>query len=112
MGVRRRVGLIGWPAGHSLSPVMQQAAFEALGMDWLYELLPVPPEALPDAVAALRGGEWRGANVTVPHKRAVIDHLDAIDGAPPLCPLADGEQTLRVNLGVLASAESQAWVTI
>ena len=37
------VGLIGWPVEHSLSPAMHNAAFEALGLNWCYVPLPVPP---------------------------------------------------------------------
>ncbi|MFO3796618.1 MAG: shikimate dehydrogenase, partial [Anaerolineales bacterium] len=41
-----RVGLIGWPLGHSLSPFLHNRAFLACGLDWRYELLPVQAEAL------------------------------------------------------------------
>ena len=60
---------------------MQNAAFRALGMDWTYELLDVEPAALPGAVDRLRDGECRGANVTIPHKQAVMERLDVIDDA-------------------------------
>ena len=70
------VGLIGWPVAHSLSPVMQDAAFAACGLEWRYELWPVPPEALAITVAGLRRGVIAGANVTVPHKTAVLPLLD------------------------------------
>jgi shikimate dehydrogenase len=58
---------------------MHNAAFAALGLDWTYELLDVPPDQLPDAVRRLRSRETGGANVTIPYKRAVMDHLDTID---------------------------------
>jgi shikimate dehydrogenase len=74
-----RVGLIGWPVGHSVSPAMHNAAFERLGLDWRYELLPVPPGELDRAMGMLRAGAWRGANVTVPHKQAVLGLLDEVD---------------------------------
>ena len=60
---------------------MQNAAFGALGMDWSYELLDVAPAALAEAVGRLREDGVRGANVTIPHKQAVMEHLDAIDDA-------------------------------
>ncbi len=41
-----RVGLLGWPVEHSVSPAMHNAAFQALGLDWQYDLLPVPPSQL------------------------------------------------------------------
>jgi shikimate dehydrogenase len=77
----RRVALIGWPVEHSLSPVMHNAAFKALGLDWRYELLAVPPGHLDVAVASLRAEGYVGANVTVPHKSAVMAYLDEIDHA-------------------------------
>lgn len=58
---------------------MQNAGFQALGMDWTYELLEVSTEELPAAISRLREPEVAGANVTIPHKLAVIDHLDAVD---------------------------------
>ncbi len=77
----KRVGLIGWPVAHSLSPAMHNAAFKALGLDWRYELLPVPPGKLEAALADLRVVEYAGANVTVPHKSVVMPYLDGIDDA-------------------------------
>src|SRR5216684_4243141 len=58
---------------------MHNAAFEALGLDWVYELLDVRPEQLPDAIRKVRSADAGGANVTIPHKLAVMDHLDVID---------------------------------
>ncbi len=58
---------------------MHNAAFGALGLDWVYELLDVPPAQLPDAVRKVREPNAAGANVTIPHKLAVMDHLDVID---------------------------------
>lgn len=58
---------------------MQNAAFQALGMDdWSYELLDVPPDGLAAAVEGLRAHDVAGANVTIPHKQAVMDQLDTI----------------------------------
>ncbi|MBW2261099.1 MAG: shikimate dehydrogenase [Deltaproteobacteria bacterium] len=74
----QRVGLIGWPVAHSLSPVMHNAAFAALGMDWEYVLVPVEPGRLGEVLEELRARGLAGANVTVPHKRDVIEHLDRL----------------------------------
>lgn len=76
-----RVGLIGWPVEHSLSPAMHNAAFEALGLGWRYGLFPVPPGQLGAVLGGLRAGEYVGVNVTVPHKCAAMAHLDEIDDA-------------------------------
>ncbi len=75
------VGLIGWPVEHSRSPAMHNAAFEALGLDWRYILLPTPPDQVGTVVARIRSGELQGANVTIPHKQAVMPFLDEIDPA-------------------------------
>lgn len=75
----RRALLLAWPAGHSLSPAMHGAAFRALGLDARYEAVAVPPEGLAQAVAALRAPEVLGANVTVPHKEAVLGLLDGLE---------------------------------
>lgn len=71
--------LLGHPVGHSLSPAMHDAAFAALGIDGRYEAWDVAPAALGEAVARLRASAGLlGANVTVPHKEAVMPHLDAL----------------------------------
>jgi shikimate dehydrogenase len=78
---RNAVGLIGWPVAHSVSPAMHNAAFERLGLDWRYVLLPAGPDRLEATVDGLRRPPFRGANVTVPHKQAVMAHLDEVLGA-------------------------------
>jgi shikimate dehydrogenase len=68
-----RLGVLGWPVAHSLSPAIQNAALRSVGLgDWRYQLLPVPPELFVETVAALPGAGFRGANVTIPHKRAAL----------------------------------------
>jgi len=69
-----RVGLLGWPVAHSVSPPMHNAAFDALGLDWRYDRVPVPPEELEGTIARLVAEGWRGFNVTIPHKQAVMRH--------------------------------------
>lgn len=80
---KRLVGLIGWPVEHSPSPAMHNAAFEALELDWEYVLLPVEPRKgrLVAAVEELRAMGFAGANVTVPHKESIMDHLDGTSAA-------------------------------
>ncbi len=77
-GSTQLVGVIGWPVSHSRSPRMHNAAFAALGLDWAYVPLPVAPGRVGQAVAGLRALGFRGANVTVPHKQAVMPHLDEL----------------------------------
>lgn len=73
------LALIGWPVEHSRSPAIHSAAIEALGVDATYLALPVRPEDLGAAIRGIRAIGARGVNVTIPHKRTVIDHLDSID---------------------------------
>lgn len=58
---------------------MHNAGFVASGLDWTYELLDVSPAELPGAVEGLRAADVGGANVTIPHKQAVMASLDAVD---------------------------------
>jgi shikimate dehydrogenase len=74
----KRVVLIGHPVSHSLSGAMQQAAFDALGIDATYELWDKPPIELADAVAELRGDDFLGANLTIPHKERVVPLVDRL----------------------------------
>lgn len=79
-GGRVRVGLIGWPVDHSISPAMQNAAFRALGLAWHYDLLPAPPGQVGSLLVGLAAQGYRGANVTVPHKQAVLPFLARVAG--------------------------------
>jgi shikimate dehydrogenase len=72
------VFLLGYPLGHSLSPAMHNAAFRALDLDWQYALLETPRENLRDAITRVRAADCAGANVTIPHKQAVIEFLDGV----------------------------------
>jgi shikimate dehydrogenase len=91
-GTTQLVGLIGWPVAHSLSPRMQNAAFAAAGLDWVYVPLPTPPERLDEALRGLVALGFRGANVTAPHKLAaarLCETEDALDSVNTLV-VADG----------------------
>ncbi len=77
-------GVIGDPVAHSLSPVMQNAAFRHLGIDVGYELWPTPLTELPARIAAIRKGAVLGANVTVPHKQAVMPLVDQLSDTAQL----------------------------
>jgi shikimate dehydrogenase len=78
-GTTTLVGLLGWPTSHSLSPRMQNAGFGRLGLDWAYVPLPTPSSMLPDAVRGLVAAGFAGANVTIPHKQAVLPLCDELD---------------------------------
>lgn len=74
----RLVALLGHPVGHSASPVMHAAAFEAAGVDAAYLAFDVAPASLADAVTGLRALGALGANVTVPHKTPVMELVDRV----------------------------------
>jgi shikimate dehydrogenase len=69
---------LGHPVAHSLSPLMQNAAFAAAGLDWHYAAFDV--DDVVAAVAALRTLGFAGANVTIPHKQTVVGACDEADG--------------------------------
>jgi len=73
------VGLIGYPLGHSVSPPMQQAAFDHYKLDCRYELWETEPSELGNVLERLRQPSTLGANVTVPHKEAVVPLMDELD---------------------------------
>lgn len=77
-GKTRVLGVIGHPVEHTSSPAMHNAALRALGLDWVYVAFGVRPEQLGQALAGMRALQIRGLNVTVPHKVAVMAHLDGI----------------------------------
>jgi shikimate dehydrogenase len=74
----KRVVLIGHPVAHSLSGAMQQAAFDAQGIDAAYELWDRAPIALADAITEIRSDDFLGANVTIPHKERVVPLVDRL----------------------------------
>jgi len=74
----KRVVLIGHPVAHSLSGVLQQSAFDAVGIEAVYELTDKILIELPDAIAALRGDDYLGANITVPYKERAVPMVDRL----------------------------------
>jgi shikimate dehydrogenase len=74
----KRVVLIGHPVAHSLSAAMQQAAFDSAGIDARYELWDRAPIDLADAIAEVRGDDFLGANITIPHKERVVPMIDKL----------------------------------
>jgi shikimate dehydrogenase len=73
-----QAGVIGFPLAHSISPQFQQPAFDALGLAVTYRAHEVAPEALPEFVEGLRQGDWLGVNVTIPHKRSIVELMDSL----------------------------------
>ncbi|MBE0415937.1 MAG: shikimate dehydrogenase [Dehalococcoidia bacterium] len=73
------VGLIGYPLGHSVSPAMQQASFDYYKLDLRYEAWETKPSELGNILERVRHPSTLGANVTVPHKEAVLPLMDELD---------------------------------
>lgn len=71
-------GLIGYPLEHSFSPLMHNAAFQALKLNYVYIPIPVTPGKLRDAIIGFKALNFIGANVTIPHKEEIIPFLDFI----------------------------------
>lgn len=98
-GKTRLIALLGSPVSHSRSPALQNGAFLALGLDYVYLAFDIPLERVTDAIQALRVLNARGANVTMPLKQAVCEHLDRLS---PTAALAGAVNTIVNDDGVLA----------
>ena len=97
-GRTRIYGIIGCPVEHSFSPLMQNAAFDALKIDARYLAFSVKPEQILLAIAGIRALNIHGVNVTVPHKSSVISCLDEIS---PLAQLIGAVNTIKNMRGRL-----------
>lgn len=93
----RVAAVIGSPVRHSLSPALHNAAFEHLGVDWVYTAFEVLPGRAQAAVDAMRALGLGGLSVTMPHKEAIADAVDSLDPAAAalhsvntVVPQADG----------------------
>ncbi len=93
--MKDRVGIFGYPLSHSISPAFQQAAFDHLGIDVVYESWPVSPQDLPHKINELRSQRFLGANVTIPHKVAVLDLLDEVDRVAEMIGSASSASSSR-----------------
>ncbi|CAN0486060.1 unnamed protein product, partial [Phaeothamnion confervicola] len=113
----RVAGIIGWPVEHSLSPAMHNAAFAALGLNWVYAAFAVHPDRVAEAVRGLAAAGCAGLNATIPHKHAVLECCSeaseaarAIGAANTLVP--DGSGGFRADntdaAGFLRALDEQA----
>jgi shikimate dehydrogenase len=89
-GETRLVGLLGDPVSQSLSPLMQNVAFAARGLDWAYVPLLVTSERLEDAVRGLAALGFAGANVTTPHKLSVAKLVETDEESVNTLVVRDG----------------------
>jgi shikimate dehydrogenase len=92
------IAIIGDPVKHSLSPAMQNAAFESLDLDYAYMLLRVPAEALEGAIATVRALKIAGMNVTHPYKIKILPLLDRLDESAKLVGAVNTVKNYRGKL--------------
>ena len=104
-GKTKVCGIIGDPIEHTMSPVMHNAAFKALGIDYRYLPFRVRAADLGEAIGGLRALHIRGLNVTIPHKTAVIPFLDKLD---PSAERIDAVNTIVNDDGVLTGYNTDA----
>ena len=112
------VGVFGHPVAENPTGVMQEAAFQARGLNWRYLTIEVRPEDLAGAVVGLRAFNMRGINLTIPHKVAVIQYLDRLSPEAELMGavntvVREGDQLIGHNTdgkGFLRSVREDAGV--
>jgi len=109
-GSTKIVKLIGYPVEHSRSPLMHNAAFQSLGLDFVYLLFSVKPSHLKEAVTGLRASNVAGANVTIPYKEEVMKYLDEIT---PEAKLIGAVNTIHNREGKLIgyNTDGQGFIT-
>lgn len=94
----RVLGVIGYPLGHSLSPLLHNHSLNELNLNYVYLAFTIKPDDLSNAINGFRALNIRGVNVTIPHKEAVIPLLDEID---PLALKVGAVNTIINNEGIL-----------
>jgi len=104
-GKTRICGVIGDPIEHTMSPVMHNAAFKELGLDYIYIAFRVRKEELGKAIQGMSALNIRGLNVTIPHKVAIIPFLDELD---PLAQKIGAVNTIVSDDGVLRGYNTDA----
>jgi shikimate dehydrogenase len=93
-----KVGLIGYPVEHSLSPAMHNAAFTALGLDGCYKLLPTHPDEFVAQIEWCMQEGYAGWNITIPHKERILPFLHTVS---PEVEATGACNTVRVEDGRL-----------
>ena len=97
--------IIGYPVGHSMSPVMHNPALQELGLDFVYVAFEVHPDNLEKAVQGFRALDIKGINVTIPHKETIIKYLDEID---PISEKMGAINTIKNEDGYLKAKNTDA----
>jgi shikimate dehydrogenase len=92
------VGLFGFPVRHTASPAFQNAGFRAAGLDWIYLPFEVQPADLGGAIEGIRSLGFRGINLTIPHKQAVVEYVDELS---PEAEITGAVNTIDIREGRL-----------
>lgn len=102
------LGIFGHPISHSLSAIMHKAAFEAVGLDKEYIYLPfdIHPDKLAQAVEGIRVLNFRGVNITIPHKEEVVVYLDEVDQQARLIGAVN---VIKNDKGTLIGYNTDGW---
>jgi len=93
-----KLGILGYPLGHTLSPVMHTAAFNDVGLEAEYNILETPPEKLDNVIDFIKANNYTGFNVTIPHKVSIIKYLETMD---EFAKLAGAVNTVKISEGKL-----------
>jgi shikimate dehydrogenase len=104
-GKTKVCGIIGDPIEHTMSPVMHNAAFRELGLDYVYVAFRVKRDELVQAIEGMRALNIRGLNVTIPHKVNIIPLLDSLD---PLAEKIGAVNTVVSKDGILKGYNTDA----
>lgn len=104
-GTTKTICLIGHPVEHSFSPIMHNAAFKKLGLDYVYVAYEVHPDNLESAIKGMRALDIKGMNVTIPHKQEVMKYVDEID---PIAEKMGAINTIKNDNGVLKARNTDA----
>ncbi len=102
-GSTQIVGVFGSPIAHTASPAMHNAAFAALKMNWVYLAFHVEPQNLRAALAGVRDMNFRGVNLTIPHKILALDAIDEVD--------PEARKLGAVNTVVVEAGKLRGWNT-
>ena len=92
------LGLLASPCRHSISPAMHNAAFDKLGINYAYLSFDVDTDTIKGAVDAIRVLKMRGANVSMPNKRAVVQYMDKLS---PAAEIIQAVNTIVNDDGIL-----------
>ena len=99
------LGVIGFPIKHSMSPIMFNPALQELGLDYIYVAFDVRPDNLERAIDGIRSLDIKGVNVTIPHKKAIMKHLDEVN---PLALKIGAINTIKNEEGILKARNTDA----